>query len=255
MGFKVPSQADVQRVLDLTKIILPFPIVIFIIVCFLRMNEVQKTFTFLIILITIFHGIKIYDTINTSKIVSDPLYKRIWLSFDLHFLIFVFAVNISGLHPILFFIDILVIEILNFIRVIRNQLAPRLGDLKQQVTDACDACISNQLIQKCRACIEILLIPYFFFASIFTLRSEVFIAFLFYFLGFAAFQLVAEYFHKWAWHQVRELLVKYAVKYVPENNKIKVLNILDDMKVIPDYVRKVYPVPESFADTIKIHFD
>ncbi|EAY13517.1 hypothetical protein TVAG_343460 [Trichomonas vaginalis G3] len=254
MGFKIPSQNDIQKVFDLIKIILPFPIVIFSIVCFLRMNEAKKLFTFLIILVTIYHVIKVYDTINANTLVSDPLYKRIWLSFDLHFLVFVFAVNISGLRPILFFLDLIIVETLIFIRVIRNHLAPRLGELKQAIVDACDACFKNQIVQKLRAFFEIALIPYFFFASLFTLRSEVFIAFLFYLIGYGAFMLVFEYFHKWAWHEIREYIIKVVAKFIP-NNQEKVSNILDQFKVVPDYVRKVYPIPANFVDTLKVHLD
>lgn len=253
-NFKIPSHDDIQMVLDYIKIILPSPILVFSIVCFLRMNEVQKTLSFLTILLSVYHGVNIYEAINGSKMNTDPIYKRIWLSFDLHLLVFIFAVRISGLRPILFFVDIIVVEFIYFIKVIHDHLAPRLQDVKEPIQNFCKACIKNELIKKCRAVMEIVLIPYFFFASLFTLRSEVFIAFLFYLLGYAAFMLVYDYYHMWAWHELRENLIKIVCKYVPDNQD-KILNILDNFKQVPDYVRKVYPIPASFIDTVKLHME
>ena len=239
-SIQLPTQEDFQRYVEIATYVLPFPIWVFSLVsAFSEKCPFTSRLTYF--LMAICHLLKLYNELSSPIYSSDPAYLRIWLSAELHILILVFAVSVSDFSPFLFFLDVLLLEGENAIIVIKEQLSGRLGEIRDSVIDMCDSIINAQFLKIVRAVIEILMVPYFFFHALFTFRSEELAGFVFYTVGYAAFQLLASKSHIQVWSFVGNFLNDLAEKN-KETFGQYITQFVDAVKVVPTYVKMIYPI-------------
>jgi hypothetical protein len=240
-GFTLPTQEDVHHYVEYTLNVLPFPIWALSLVLISSMDSCRISPSFIYFLMSIYHLLKLYSEISSPIYSSDPAYLRIWLSSELHLIILIFAVSVSNLRSFLFFIDVLIIEGENMILVIRDQLSFRFSDIRDSIIKGCDIILDCKFFKRVRAVIEILLIPYFFFHALFTLKSEELSGFIFYTIGYAAYHLIASEHHQWVWSSIGGFFDNIAEKNKEAFGSI-IKNALDFFRTIPGYVRVIYPI-------------
>ena len=240
--FKLPTQDDILEILQYVVYVLPFPIIAFSLIVLTNGCNPSFLTMFIYFLLSAYHGCKLYIEMCSAVFSSEPIYKRIWLSHDLHVLILVFVANTSGLTSCLFFIDVLIIEGENAIFVVREYLSNRLGDMKDSVVELCDSIFFCEPLYKTAAFMEILMIPYLFFNALFRFEAHIWASLVFYLAGYAAFQLLNSRYHDWAYGYMGKLLEDYSKKNESVNKFVS--PILKYAKCIPKYARVIYPVTE-----------
>ena len=249
--FTLPTNDDIIRYIGYVTAILPPPLLIFSIQAFFSFKTSRFLPKFVLFLMAICHGFKLYLSVNSFGYSSDPAYKRIWLNNELHILIFVFSVHIL-LSPSAFaYLIIIFIEAAETAETLRDNLAPRLDEMKDFVISACNSFLDYSLIFKVQAVLEIIYMPYLFFTALFAFQSEAWASFLFYSLGYVAFQLLNSRHHNWVWSTLGKFLQNIADKHKDSYGKY-IDKILQETRQIPDVVRSIYPV-SKFTEYVKKH--
>ena len=247
----IPSHDDILRYIGYVTAVLPPPIVALSIMTIFSIKTAHFLPKAVLFIMTVYHGCKLYLSINSIGYSSDPAYKRIWLNNELHILIFIFSVHILNSPSVIAYLIILILETAESAETFRDNLAPRLDEMKDSVISACNAFLDFGYIFRVQAVIEIIYMPYLFFLALFTFNSETWSSFLFYTVGYLAFQLLNSKHHDWIWSTCGKYLQKLA-----NNNKDTfgkyIDQLLNEFRKIPEMVRIIYPI-NKFTEFVKKH--
>ena len=245
-----PTKDNAQKFIQWIVWIVPALVVLFAIYALLNINDCVFSSGFTYFLLGVLFGLRLY--IHATKFFNhnEPIWKILLYSVDAHILIYVLAFVITGLHSILFFIDIILMNLGLCMIVLKKVVAPEAGSMKDTLVKIADAYNECEYINQARAIIEILEIPYLFCASLVLFSLKVFGGFAIYFVGFAGFMMLTDQYHRWVWDWLDDKLSAFA-RQNDQSFGPYIKQVLDVCHKVPELMAKIYPDANGFFETIK----
>ena len=245
------TKDEIQNIVKWAIYTIPILIEIFAISTLFTIKSCHFAPNFTYVLVATFHAIRFYNAATSfAHSHDDSIFKTILYSIDIHIIVFVVAFAISGRVSFLFFVAIVLKELDPLLFGITNLVVPFAKNLEKTLNDFRDSVKKNEYIAKARAIIEILLLPYLFFAGLFTFSSCCFIGFAIYFVGYIWFMYLIDEFHKWVWAWLNDKFSAFA-KQNDQSFGPYVTKVLESFATIGEFAKKIYPDANKFFEIIK----
>ena len=245
-----PSKEDAQKFIQWTVWALPWLVVVFALYCLFNINDCPFASGMTYFLLAVLFGLRLYIHATNFYNKKQPAWKILLYSVDAHILLYVLAFAVAQRNSVLFFVDIILMNIGLCLIVAKKVIAPKAGSLKETIEKLADSYNKCEYISQARAIIEILIIPYLFFASLILFSFQVFIGFLIYFAGFALFQMLVDEYHRWVWRWFDEKLTAFANQN-DQSFGPYIKQALNVCYKVPEVGKKVYPDANNLGEIIK----
>ena len=245
-----PTKEDAQKIIQWAVWTLPWLVVVFAIYCLFNINDCPFASGFTFFLLAVLFGLRLYIHGTNFYNKNQPIWKVLLYSIDAHILIYILAFAVARPNSVLFYVDIILMNLGLCLIVAKKVIAPRAGSMKDTIEKLSDSYNKCEYISQARAIIEILILPYLFFASIILFSFRVFIGFVIYFVGFALFQMLVDEYHKWVWRWLDDKLLAFS-RQNDQSFGPYVKQGLDVCYKVPEFGKKIYPDANNLGEIIK----
>ena len=158
-------------------------------------------------MVFVYHALIV--SIHCQKQRPLPIVKRIWFDIHVHYLVLAVYIYLSELDPLLFFADYMLIAGYACVKVIDCHIAPRTGEeISLQIQEFTRPILKSAFIQRVKAVIEILLLPYLGFKALAVFEPRIWLAFLIDFFLFLPIAYKTRAEHQAVWSFCFDLSMK-----------------------------------------------